>query len=113
DAAIPMIHPHPCIPTLGRESQRIGAIPGPMENGGIREFFASFLQKRSTCFHSPELERWSLTTIREKLIKISGKIVAHARYTTFQMAEVAVPRMLFNRVLQMIDHLRRQRAAVC
>jgi hypothetical protein len=61
----------------------------------------------------PELERWSLTTIRETLIKIGGKIVAHARYTTFQMAEVAVPRMLFNRVLQMIDHLRRQRAALC
>ncbi|MCW8309589.1 hypothetical protein AruPA_21530, partial [Acidiphilium sp. PA] len=37
DAAIPMIHPHPCIPTLGRESQRIGAIPRPMENGGIPE----------------------------------------------------------------------------
>jgi len=61
----------------------------------------------------PELERWSLTTIREKLIKIGGKVVTHARYTTFQMAEVAVPRVLFNRVLQMIDHLRRQRAALC
>jgi hypothetical protein len=61
----------------------------------------------------PEFERWSLTTIREKLIKIGGKVVAHARYTTFQMAEVAVPRVLFNRVLQMIDHLRRQRAALC
>ena len=61
----------------------------------------------------PELERWSLTTIREKLIKIGGKVVAHARYTTFQMAEVAVPRVLFNRVVQMIDHLRRQRAALC
>ena len=61
----------------------------------------------------PELERWSLTTIREKLIKIGGKVVAHARYTTFQVAEVAVPRVLFNRVLQMIDHLRRQRAALC
>ncbi len=61
----------------------------------------------------PELERWSLTTIREKLIKIGGKVVAHARYTTFQMAEVAVPRVLFNRVLQMIDHLRRQQAALC
>lgn len=61
----------------------------------------------------PELERWSLTTIREKLIKIGGKVVAHARYTTFQMAVVAVSRVLFNRVLQMIDHLRRQRAALC
>ena len=61
----------------------------------------------------PELERWSLTTIREKLIKIGGKVVTHARYTTFQMAEVAVPRVMLNRVLQMIDHLRRQQAALC
>jgi len=60
----------------------------------------------------PELERWPLTTIREKLIKIGGKVVAHARYTTFQMAEVAVPRVLFNRVFQMIDHLRRQGATL-
>src|ERR687884_509186 len=30
-------------------------------------------------------ERWSLTSLREKLVKI----VAHARYTVFQMAEVA------------------------
>jgi len=59
------------------------------------------------------LERWSLTTIREKLIKIGGKVVAYARYTTFQMADVAVPRVLFNRILQMIDHFRRQRAALC
>jgi hypothetical protein len=39
----------------------------------------------------PELDRRSLTTICEKLIKIGGKVVAHARYTTFQMAEIAVP----------------------
>ena len=61
----------------------------------------------------PELEHWSLTTIREQFIKIGGKVVTHARYTTFQMAEVAVPRVVFNRVLQMVDHLRRQRAALC
>lgn len=32
---------------------------------------------------------WSLTSPREKLIKIGAKIVAHARYVIFQMAEVA------------------------
>lgn len=37
----------------------------------------------------------SLTSLREKLVKIGAKIVAHARYVTFQMAEVAVPRELF------------------
>jgi hypothetical protein len=37
-------------------------------------------------------EPWSLTSLREKLIKIGAKVVSHGRYTTFQMAEVAVPR---------------------
>jgi hypothetical protein len=30
---------------------------------------------------------------------------AHARYAVFQMAEVAVPRHLFRRILDMIDDL--------
>ena len=34
----------------------------------------------------------SLTSLKEKLIKIGAKIVRHGRYVTFQMAEVAVPR---------------------
>ena len=37
----------------------------------------------------------SLTTMRDKLVKIGVKIVRHARYVTFQLAEVAVPRDLF------------------
>jgi hypothetical protein len=40
-------------------------------------------------------EPWSLTSLREKLIKIGAKVVSHGRYTTFQMAEVAVPRQMF------------------
>ena len=31
-----------------------------------------------------EVEHWSLTTLREKLIKIGAKVVAHGRYVTFQ-----------------------------
>jgi hypothetical protein len=38
---------------------------------------------------------WSLTSLREKLIKIGGKVVSHGRYVTFHMAEVAVPRQMF------------------
>jgi hypothetical protein len=30
---------------------------------------------------------WSLTSLREKLIKIGAKVVSHGRYVTFQMAE--------------------------
>ena len=33
------------------------------------------------------VERWSKTTLREKLIKIGTKVVHHGRYVTFQMAE--------------------------
>ncbi|MDA8575194.1 IS1380 family transposase [Alphaproteobacteria bacterium] len=54
-----------------------------------------------------EVEHWSLTTIREKLAKIGAKVVAHGRYVTFQMAEVAVPRDLFQGILRLIDQLRR------
>ncbi len=54
-----------------------------------------------------EVEHWSLTTIREKLVKIGAKVVAHGRYVTFQMAEVAVPRDLFRKILRLIDQLRR------
>jgi len=38
---------------------------------------------------------WSLTSLKEKLIKIGAKLVSHGRYVAFQMAEVAVSRMVF------------------
>ncbi len=53
------------------------------------------------------VEQWSLTTLREKLIKIGAKIVRHGRYVIFQMAEVAIPRGLFANILRRIDRLRR------
>ena len=53
-----------------------------------------------------EVEHWSLTTLREKLIKIGAKVVLHGRYVTFQLAEVAVPKELFRKILSLIDGLR-------
>jgi hypothetical protein len=52
------------------------------------------------------VKHWSLTTLREKLIKIGAKVVTHARYVIFQMAEVAVPRRLFRAILERIRRLR-------
>ncbi len=52
------------------------------------------------------VKHWSLTTLREKLIKIGAKVVTHARYVIFQMAEVAVPKRLFRAILQRIRRLR-------
>ncbi|MGB2966519.1 MAG: transposase, partial [Phycisphaerae bacterium] len=49
---------------------------------------------------------WSLTTLREKLIKIGAKVVTTARYVVFQMAEVAIPRRLFRAILERIRRLR-------
>ncbi len=53
------------------------------------------------------MEHWSLTTLREKLVKIGAKVVRHGHYVTFQMADVAVPRDLFQEILRLIDGLRR------
>jgi hypothetical protein len=48
----------------------------------------------------------TLTTLREKLVKIGAKVVAHAKYVVFQLAEVAAPRQLIARVLDWIGQLR-------
>ena len=48
---------------------------------------------------------------REKVVKIGAKIITHARYAVFQMAEVAMPRDLFRRVVDMIDDLSTTRAS--
>jgi len=50
-----------------------------------------------------KIKHWSLTTLREKLIKTGARMVRHARYVTFQMAEVAVPRDLVRAMLRKIN----------
>ncbi len=55
-----------------------------------------------------EVAYWSLTTLREKLVKIAAKVVRHGRYVTFQLAEVVVPRELFRKILNLIEDLRRR-----
>ena len=52
------------------------------------------------------VEQWSLTTLRDKLIKIGAKIVRHGCYVVFQMAEIAIPSELFADILRRIDRLR-------
>ncbi len=49
---------------------------------------------------------WSMTTLRNKLVKIGAKVISHARYTIFQMAEVAVPKEIFEAVLERIERFR-------
>ena len=45
---------------------------------------------------TPEpIKDWSLTSLKDKLIKIGAKVVSHGRYVIFQMAEVAIARQMF------------------
>jgi hypothetical protein len=56
---------------------------------------------------TPEpIRDWSLTSLKEKLIKIGAKVISHGRYVAFQMAEVAIPRQLFADILRLIAGLR-------
>src|SRR6516225_7440520 len=48
---------------------------------------------------TPEpIKDWSLTTLKDKLIKIGAKVVSHGRYVIFQMAEVAIARQMFQEI---------------
>ncbi len=52
------------------------------------------------------VKKWSLTTLREKFIKIGAKVVSHSRYVIFQMAEVMVSKRLFQEILERIGRLK-------
>ncbi len=52
-----------------------------------------------------DVKHWSLTTLREKLIKIGAKVTRHSKYVFFQLAEVAVTRNLFAAILDRIARL--------
>jgi hypothetical protein len=52
------------------------------------------------------IQDWTQTTLREKLIKIGAKVVTHAKYLVFQLAEVSVPRLLFAAIVGRIGRLR-------
>ena len=49
---------------------------------------------------------WSLTSLRDRLIKIGAKAVRHARSITLQLAEVAVSRDLWAEMLAIIANLK-------
>ena len=43
--------------------------------------------------------------MRDKVVKIGAKVVRHAKYVVFQLAEVAVPRQLFAQILGRVARL--------
>jgi hypothetical protein len=71
------------------------------------EFHLCATESHPLTWTSP-CEDWSLTSLKEKLIKIGAKVVRHGRYVIFQMAEVAIPRQMFQEILRLIAELRPQ-----
>ena len=69
---------------------------------------ANFLRTLAT----PEgIETWSLISLRERLIKTGARLVRHARYAVFQMAEAALSRSVFAGIVNLINGLRDPPAA--
>jgi hypothetical protein len=64
---------------------------------------ANFLRTLAT---PKEIETWSLTSLRERLIKTGTRLVRHGRYAIFQMAAAALPREVFAGILGLINTLR-------
>lgn len=64
---------------------------------------ANFLRTLAT---PKDIETWSLTSLRERLVKTGARLVRHGRYAIFQMAEAALPCEIFASILGLINTLR-------
>jgi hypothetical protein len=64
---------------------------------------ANFLRTLAT---PAVIEAWSLTSLRERLIKTGTRLVRHGRYAIFQMAAAALPKEVFAGILGLINTLR-------
>jgi hypothetical protein len=94
----------------GRRFSAFARAQKPLELHALAYNLSNFLL---TLALPDEMESWSLTTIREKVVKIGAKVIAHARYAVFQMTEVAVPPDLCRRILDMILDLRPRELSPC
>jgi hypothetical protein len=66
----------------------------------------NFLRTMAT----PEaIKDWSLSSLKEKLIKIGAKVISHGRGIAFQMAEVAIPRQRVQEILRLVQSCGRSR----
>ncbi len=59
------------------------------------------------------VKHWSLTTLRDRLVKIGAKVVRHGRSIAFQMAEAMVSRELFQQIIGAIAGLRPETQRRC
>jgi hypothetical protein len=68
-----------------------------VRSAGLANSLGSFLRQHRL---PRSIRTWTLTTLREKLVKIGDKVVRHVKYVIFQRAEVAVPRPLFVAIVE-------------
>jgi hypothetical protein len=80
--------------------------PTPSASSSMRSRTTSATNFMRTLTMPKTPQPWSLTSLREKLIKIGANVVSHGRSVTFQMAEVAVSRQMFADILSLITRLR-------
>jgi Transposase DDE domain group 1 len=60
-----------------------------------------------------EVAQWSMTTLRERQVKIGARIIRHGQSIIFRMAEVMVLCALFQTILGTITALRRLPSVRC
>jgi len=90
---------------LRKQSGRVRAFWGPLFHSA-RTRLDGVVWRLVVAVLALWVAHWSLTSLREELVKIGAKIVTHARYVTFQLAKVAVTHDLFRKILRLIDELR-------
>lgn len=52
------------------------------------------------------IDTWSLTSLHGRLVKTGARLVRHARYAVFQLAEAALLRVVVAGIIDRIDSLR-------
>jgi len=52
-----------------------------------------------------KIENWSLTSLRQRLVKTGGRLVKHARYYWLLLAESHLTRRLFGSMLHRMEAL--------
>jgi Transposase DDE domain group 1 len=53
----------------------------------------------------PAIQRWSLTSLQQRLFKTDGRLIRHARYFILQLAENHLTGHLFRQILGRIERL--------
>jgi hypothetical protein len=98
-------------PWVAQDQVDATVVPNVRRQCGAAPASCARLQPRQFPAHASDAEPikdWSLTSLKDKLIKIGAKVVSHGRYVIFQMAEVAIARQMFQEILRLIAELRPQ-----